>query len=79
MGCLLYTSEGEVENSILFRGVKIGKGAKVKNCVLMQDTVVEPGANLEYVITDKDVAITEGKELKGNDSFPVYVAKYQKV
>jgi glucose-1-phosphate adenylyltransferase len=45
----------------------------------MQDTVVEPGANLEYVITDKDVAITEGKELKGNDSFPVYVAKYQKV
>ena len=75
-GCLI---EGEVENSILFRGVKIGKGAKVKNCVLMQDTVVEPGANLEYVITDKDVAITEGKELKGNDSFPVYVAKYQKV
>lgn len=75
-GCLI---EGEAENCILFRGVKIGKGAKVKNCVLMQDTVVEPGACLEYVITDKDVTITEGKELKGNDSFPVYVAKYQKV
>ncbi len=75
-GCYI---EGEVENSILFRGVKIGKGAKVKNCVLMQDTVVEPGASLEYVITDKDVTITEDKELKGNDSFPVYVAKYQKV
>ena len=75
-GCLI---EGEVENSILFRGVKIGKGAKVKNCVLMQDTVVEPGVSLEYVITDKDVTVTEGKELKGNDSFPVYVAKYQKV
>lgn len=75
-GCLI---EGEVENCILFRGVKIGKGAKVKNCVLMQDTVVEPGSNLEYVITDKDVTITADKELKGNDSFPVYVAKYQKV
>ena len=58
MACLLYTSiEGEVENSVLFRGVKIGKGAKVKNCVLMQDTVVEEGANLEYIVTDKDVTI----------------------
>ena len=46
-GCVI---EGEVENSVLFRGVKIGKGAKVKNCVLMQDTVVEPGVNIEYVI-----------------------------
>lgn len=73
-GCII---EGEVENSILFRGVKIARGAKVKNCVLMQDTVVEAGASLEYVISDKDVTITEGKELKGNDTFPVYVAKYQ--
>ena len=75
-GCVI---EGEVENSVLFRGVKIGKGAKVKNCVLMQDTVVEEGANLEYVITDKDVTITAGKELKGTDSFQVYAAKYQKI
>lgn len=59
-GCVI---EGEVENSVLFRGVKIGKGAKVKNCVLMQDTVVEEGANLEYIVTDKDVTITAGKEI----------------
>ena len=71
--------EGEVENSILFRGVHIGKGAKVKNCVLMQDTVVEDNASVEYVITDKDVTITEGKSLTGNDSFQVFVAKGQTV
>ena len=59
--------------------MKVAKGAKVKNCVLMQDTVVEPGASLEYVITDKNVTIGEYKELKGNDSFPVYVSKYQTV
>ncbi|CVI64979.1 Glycogen biosynthesis protein GlgD [Clostridiales bacterium CHKCI001] len=75
-GCVI---EGEVENSILFRGVKIGKGAKVKNCVLMQDTVIEPGVNVEYVISDKNVTITAGKEVKGTDTFPVYVAKYQVV
>ena len=75
-GCVI---EGEVENSVLFRGVKIAKGAKVKNCILMQDTVVESGATLEYVITDKNVTVTAGKELKGTDTFPVFVAKHQKV
>lgn len=73
-GCVI---EGEVENSVLFRGVKVGKGAKVKNCVLMQDTVVEAGADVEYIISDKNVTITEGKELKGNDSFPVFISKRQ--
>lgn len=75
-GCVI---EGEVENCVLFRGVKIGKGAKVKNCVLMQDTVVEAGVNAEYIITDKSAVITEGKEIKGTDSFPVYIAKHQVV
>ena len=75
-GCVI---EGEVENSILFRGVKIGKGAKVKNCILMQDTVVEDGADLEYVITDKKVYVSEGKNLSGTDTFPVFVAKRQTV
>lgn len=75
-GCVI---EGEIENSILFRGVKIGKGAKVKNCILMQDTVVEDGASLEYIISDKNVTFTDGKELKGNESFPVYIAKGQTV
>lgn len=75
-GCVI---EGEVENSILFRGVKVGKGAKVKNCVLMQDTVVEAGADIEYVISDKNVLITEGKELKGTDTFQVFVEKRKKV
>jgi glucose-1-phosphate adenylyltransferase len=75
-GCMI---EGEVENSILFRGVKIGKGAKVKNCILMQDTVIESNADIEYVITDKKVRITENKTLKGNDSYPVFIPKRQKV
>ncbi len=75
-GCII---EGEIENCILFRGVKIGKGAKVKNAILMQDTVVEAGVEAEYVITDKKVTISEGKELKGTDTFPVFVAKRQVV
>ena len=75
-GCII---EGEIKNSILFRGVKVEKGAKVKNCILMQDTVIKAGAEVEHVITDKKVVIGEGKELKGTETFPVYVAKRQKV
>ena len=71
-GCVI---EGDVENCILFRGVKISKGAKVRNCVLMQDTVVEEGAKLEYVITDKNVVITKDQEVKGTDTFQVFVEK----
>ena len=75
-GCVI---EGEVENSILFRGVKIAKGAVVKNCVLMQDTVIEEGVKAEYVISDKNVRITAGKEVRGAETFPVYIAKHQVV
>lgn len=71
-GCVI---EGEVENSILFRGVKVGKGAKIKNCILMQDTVVEAGATVENLIADKNVVVSAGKEMKGTASFPVYIAK----
>ena len=71
-GCII---EGTVENSVLFRGVHVEKGAVVRNCVLLQDTVVEVNANVEYVVTDKDVQISAGKKLSGSDTFPVYVAK----
>lgn len=71
-GCVI---EGKVKNSILFRGVKVGKGAEVENCILMQDTVVEAGAELEYVITDKNVVITADKEIEGEDTYPIYIAK----
>lgn len=73
-GCVI---EGEVENCVLFRGVKIGKGAKVKNCVLMQDTVIEDGAEVSYVITDKNVKVSAGKTLSGNDAYQVFVSKHQ--
>ena len=71
-GCLI---EGEVENSILFRGVKIEKGAKVKNCILMQDTVVKAGAEIENLITDKQVTISEDKKVNGTELYPLYIAK----
>lgn len=75
-GCVI---EGEVENCILFRGVKIGKGAVVRNSIIMQDTTIMGNADIDYVITDKEVTISSGKELKGNASFPVFVPAYKNI
>ena len=71
-GCVI---EGTVENCVLFRGVKIEKGAKVKNCILMQDTTVGAKAEMNFVITDKNVTISEYRSLAGTETYPVFVNK----
>lgn len=71
-GCII---EGNVSNSILFRGVRIGKGASVKNCILMQDTVIENDVNLEYVITDKSVTVSSGCDMRGHGNYPITIMK----
>ena len=75
-GC---TIEGTVENSILFRGVSVARGAEVKNCVLMQDVTVDRNAVLHYVVADKNVEILESRTLMGHDQYPMAIAKNSKV
>lgn len=75
-GCLI---EGEVENSLIFRGVTVGKGAKVKNSIIMQGTHIGANSNLDCVITDKDVRIKENRMIMGYETYPVYIAKGSKV
>ncbi|MFC7319659.1 glucose-1-phosphate adenylyltransferase subunit GlgD [Halobacillus campisalis] len=71
-GCTL---EGHVEDSILFRGVKIGKGAVIKNSIIMQRCEIEENAVLENVILDKDCSISSGRTLIGAPEKPFVVAK----
>ncbi len=71
-GCII---EGEIENSILSRGVRVEKGAKVANCILMQGTTVKAGAIMNYVITDKSVTVGTGRMLMGSETYPLAIAK----
>ncbi|MBQ9517650.1 MAG: glucose-1-phosphate adenylyltransferase subunit GlgD [Eubacterium sp.] len=66
---------GIVENSILFKGVKVEKGAVVKNSILMQDTVIGENTKVNYIIADKNVNIKSGVELSGAENFPVSLSK----
>lgn len=71
--------DGTVENSVIFRNVRIEKGATVRNSVLFSGTVVSANASLNAIVTDKDVYITEGVNLSGNDNMPFYIQKGRKV
>lgn len=63
--------EGEVRNSILFSGVKIEKGAVVKDSILFYDTVVQTGASLDKVICDVEVVIGSDSRIgEGEDGIP---------
>lgn len=67
--------EGEVENSIIFRGAKVGKGAIIRNSIIFQDTTIEDGAILNFVITDKGTEIGHDVRLFGNRSNPYLTNK----
>lgn len=71
-GCII---EGRVENSIIFRGVKVGKGSVVKNCILLQDTYVGDNVKLNCVISDKNVVIKDYRNLSGHPTMPFYIDK----
>ena len=71
-GCVI---EGTVENSILFRGVKVEKGAVVKNSIIMQDNVIGKEAQLNAVITDKNVVIRDRRTLSGCAEYPFFIPK----
>ena len=71
-GCKI---EGTVENSILFRGVKIGKNAIVRNSILFQDTFVGENAFVNCVVADKNTVIKSGSMLSGHQSKPYYTEK----
>ena len=75
-GCVI---EGQVENSILFRGVHVKPGARIFNSIVMQGAEVGENVLLDHVILDKGVKILPGRTLQGYDSFPIVIRKNQTV
>ena len=71
--------EGTVINSVIFRDVKIEKGAVVKNCVLFHGSHVGKNVNLNCIVADKDVYVTDGVTLSGNENLPFYIQKGRKI
>ena len=71
-GCVI---EGTVRNSILFRGVKVARGAEITDSIVFQDTEIGEDTRLHCVIADKQVKILNGRMLSGHQTHPYYIAK----
>ena len=70
-GCII---EGTVIGSVISRGVRIRKGAVVKNSIIMQECDIYENVEVEHVIFDKLVTIRDGK-LIGQKNYPILIAK----
>ncbi len=72
-GCVI---AGEVTQSLIFPGVRVARGALVRDSIIMQDTVVGDGCQVEYSIVDKQchlgpgAVIGSGTRMTANRMFP---------
>lgn len=64
-GCVV---DGEVKNSVLFTGAKVGKDAKIIDSVLMPGVEVEDGAVVIRALVANDVKIGKGAKVGSADS-----------
>ena len=71
--------EGTVENSIIFRTVKVGKDAVVKNSIIMQHSSIGENAVVENAILDKNVTVGAGKKVSGTPESHIVLAKETEV
>ncbi len=71
-GCII---EGLIENSVLFRGVVVKKGAVIRDSIIMQGSLIEEGVTLQHAILDKGVTVTRSKFLKGEPNWPIILGK----
>ena len=70
---------GEILNSVIGRGAKIGTGAQITNCIIMPDVEIADNAILSNVIVDKHTKIVHKKELVGEASQPLYIGRREKI
>jgi glucose-1-phosphate adenylyltransferase len=72
-GCVI---EGEVVNSVLSPGVKVGPGCRVTDSIILHDCVIEEGATVDLTVMDKRVMVGKGSFIGTGDNKDVPNSKY---
>lgn len=67
--------DGKVTNSILFRKVFVGEGTSVDNSIIMESSYIGKGCTIKHAIIDKEVVVSEGKEIIGTPDEPIVISK----
>ncbi|MCR6516461.1 MAG: glucose-1-phosphate adenylyltransferase [Clostridium sp.] len=71
-GC---TVHGTVENSVLFQGVTIGKGAVIRNSVIMPNSNIEDGVVIDKAIIGSDALVMEDSRIGDGEEIAVVASK----
>lgn len=71
--------DGKVENSIVARDVKIGKGSKIKNSIILTGAKIGENIKIENCIIDKKSIVSLKKELIGEKDKPLIVKEGDRV
>ena len=64
---------GEVNNSILFSEIIIGKDAKVNNSVIHSECVIEEGAEVNNAVVSEGVVVKAGEKIGAPDDGKIYL------
>lgn len=69
-GC---TIEGEIDKSVLFQGVTVGKGSLIVESVIMPDATIGKNCLIEKAIVPSDVTVPDGAVIRSFDDEIVLV------
>ena len=65
---------GQVKNSVIFRNVKIDRGAKVENCVIGENSVIEKGVQMKNIILEANCRIGRDSSLISRPDDPMLIS-----
>jgi len=66
---------GYISHSVLFRKVFTGENSSIRNSIVMEGSYIGNHCVVENAILDKEVVLSDGKQIIGTPEHPVIVAK----
>ena len=72
-GCVI---EGDVVNSVLSPGVKVGPGCRISDSIILHDCIIEDGATVDLAIMDKRVKVGKRAVIGAGDHKDIPNSKY---
>lgn len=66
---------GSVRHSVLFRQIYTGEGSSIVNSIVMDGCYIGNHCIVENAILDKQVVLSDGKQVIGNEDRPIIITK----
>ncbi len=75
-GCKIY---GSVENSVIFRGVTVEKGAVIRDSVIFKNTIIGKNTFINCCLSDINAVVRDNMILSGCQESPYFIGKNKRL